>query len=57
MIDNICDNISAAKDDAIKAEEDIFVSKKNMIQARKKKMCYINNNFGRIIFFFWRNIV
>ena len=25
MIDNICDNISAAKDDAIKAEEDIFV--------------------------------
>ena len=57
MIDNICDNISAAKDDAIKAEEDIFVSKKNMIHARKKKMCYINNNFGRIIFFFWRNIV
>ena len=37
MIDNICDNISAAKDDAIKAEEDIFVSKKNMISARRKK--------------------
>ena len=40
MIDNICDNISAAKDDAIKAEEDIFVSKKNMIQARKKNVLY-----------------
>ena len=37
MIDNICDNISAAKDDAIKAEEDIFDSKKNMISARRKK--------------------
>ena len=40
MIDNICDNISAAKDDAIKAEEDILDSKRNMIGARRKR-CFI----------------
>ena len=57
MIDNICDNISAAKDDAIKAEEDIFVSKKNMIHARKKKcviliiiLIVILLSFGVIMF-------
>ena len=37
MIDNICENISLAKDDALKAEEDIFKSKENMVKARKKK--------------------
>ncbi len=57
MIDNICDNISAAKDDAIKAEEDIFDSKKNMISARKKKcviliiiLIVILLSFGGIMF-------
>ena len=37
MIDNICDNIASAKADSLKAEEDIFKSKQNMIAARKKK--------------------
>ena len=57
MIDNICDNISAAKDDAIKADEDIFDSKKNMISARKKKcviliiiLIVILLSFGGIMF-------
>lgn len=37
MIDNICDNIASAKADSLKAEEDIFQSKQNMIRARRKK--------------------
>ena len=56
MIDNICDNISAAKDDAIKAEEDIFVSKKNMIQARKKK-CVILIIILVVLFFSFGGIL
>ena len=56
MIDNICDNISAAKDDAIKAEEDIFVSKKNMIHARKKK-CVILIIILVVLFFSFGGIL
>ena len=41
VIDNICENISRAKQDVIAAEEDVLKSKKNMQSARKKKCCII----------------
>ena len=41
IIDNICTNISQAKVDVLDAEENIKISKNNMISARKKKCCII----------------
>jgi syntaxin 1B/2/3 len=37
IVDNICENISEAKNNVIAAEDDVIKSKKNMISARSKK--------------------
>jgi t-SNARE complex subunit (syntaxin) len=41
IIDNICDNIATSKADAFSAQEDIFKSKENMINARKLRCIII----------------
>ena len=41
IVDNICDNIATARDDTLKAEENIIKSKENLSSARKKKCCIL----------------